>query len=108
MLPNITFMPIAPDLAVSETTLADTCALQRAPNENAPLVIKKVAPYRTCGLSEAKNIMYPAIIKGADTIKKICLRSKRQLKNGNRTVKNAPTIYGGTVRTCWKMVVLRG
>ena len=53
MLPIITVVPIAAERAVSETTFAEDCALQRAPNENAPSAIRNEAPYRACGSSVA-------------------------------------------------------
>ena len=57
MLPNMTLAPMAEDLAVSETTLAATWALQRAPKEKAPLAMRNVAPYLTLGLALARNII---------------------------------------------------
>ena len=56
-LPNMTLVPMAEDLAVSESTLAATCALQRAPNAKAPLAMRKVAPYLTWGFVLARNMM---------------------------------------------------
>jgi len=35
--------------------------------------------------------MYPTIISGAETIRKMLRRSKRHDRKGNMTVKNAPT-----------------
>jgi hypothetical protein len=43
-VPNITFVPMAEARAVSESTFAETWALQSAPKEKAPAVIKNVAP----------------------------------------------------------------
>jgi hypothetical protein len=40
----MTTVPMAEARAVSETTLADACALQSAPNEKAPDAMMKVAP----------------------------------------------------------------
>jgi hypothetical protein len=40
----MTFVAIAAERAVSETTFAATCALQRAPKLKAPEAIMKVAP----------------------------------------------------------------
>lgn len=57
IFPNITFVPIAEERAVSDTTFAETWALHRAPNENAPLAIMKVAPYRMCGEVLARNMI---------------------------------------------------
>lgn len=66
MFPIITVVPIAADRAVSETTLAEDCALQSAPKENAPRAIRNDAPYRACGFSVARKIMYPIIMNGAE------------------------------------------
>lgn len=44
ILPNITTVPIADDRALSDTTFADTWALQRAPKGKAPAAIINVAP----------------------------------------------------------------
>jgi hypothetical protein len=41
---DLTYVPMALDRAVSETTLAATWALQRAPNAKAPDAMMKVAP----------------------------------------------------------------
>ena len=91
------YLPIADARAVSDTTLAEPCALHSAPNENAPDAMRKVAPYRTCPSVLAKNMMYPIIISGAPRMKKIMRLSNLQLRNGRRSVKKAPTMYGGTV-----------
>jgi hypothetical protein len=42
MLPNMTVVAMADERAVSDTTLAAVLALQRAPNENAPEVMKNI------------------------------------------------------------------
>jgi hypothetical protein len=42
-------------------------------------------------------MIYPIIMSGAPRIKKIVRLSYLQLRNGRRTVKKAPTMYGGTV-----------
>ncbi len=57
MFPIMTVVPIAAERAVSDTTFAEDCALQRAPNENAPSAMRKEAPYRECGSSVARKIM---------------------------------------------------
>jgi hypothetical protein len=44
IFPSMTTVPIADARAVSETTLADAWALQRAPKEKAPEAIRNVAP----------------------------------------------------------------
>lgn len=53
-------------------------------------------------------MMYPAIISGALQMNKIVRLSIRQLMNGIRTVKKAPTMYGGTVWSCWETTVCFG
>lgn len=55
MLPNMTTVPMAEARAVSDTTFAEACALQRAPNEKAPEAIRKVAPYRTMAARLPRN-----------------------------------------------------
>jgi hypothetical protein len=56
-LPNITVVPIAEDLAVSEITFADAWAVHREPKAKAPQAIIKVAPYRTILSSLARNMI---------------------------------------------------
>jgi hypothetical protein len=41
---------------------------------------------------EARNMMYPTIISGAEMIRKMFRRSKRHDRKGNKTVKKAPTM----------------
>ena len=44
IFPIMTVVEIAADRAVSDTTLAEDCALHNAPNENAPNAIRNEAP----------------------------------------------------------------
>lgn len=76
---------------MSEDELAEAQPVVKAPNEKAPDAIRKVAAklreamykwrffptewrlqtYRIVGFVETTNMMYPAVIKGAQTKKKI-------------------------------------
>jgi hypothetical protein len=56
----------------------------------------------------AKNMMYPIIMSGAPRMKKIVRLSYLQLRKGRRTVKKAPTTYGGTVWSCCETTESRG
>lgn len=57
ILPIMTVVPIAAERAVSDTTLAEDCALHRAPNEKAPRAMRNEAPYRACGSSVPRKMM---------------------------------------------------
>ena len=53
-------------------------------------------------------MMYPIIMSGAPRMKKIVRLSYLQLRKGRRTVKKAPTTYGGTVWSCCETTESRG
>lgn len=57
IFPIITVVPIAAERAVSDTTLAEDCALHSAPNENAPRAMRNDAPYRAFGSSVARKMI---------------------------------------------------
>lgn len=95
-------------LAESLNTFALTCALHIAPSVNAVLAMRKIAAYRTFASIVASMIENPAMAVGPVIARNNCRWSSRQLSVGIKSTKNAPTMYGGTVKSCCCTVVRPG